>query len=105
MVGFAGIGSSVRVHRRTGSSLAGILLSGACAFLLWARVCLAQNVATDPGFETGSTSGWAPFGAPTISVQSTQVHSGTYAAIVQNRTATWNGASQSFAGVLQSGQS
>ena len=54
--------------------------------ILHTSVCLAQNLATNPGFETGNTSGWFPFGSPTISVQTTQVHSGTYSAIVQNRT-------------------
>jgi len=69
--------------------------------------CLAhaQNLAQNPGFETGNTSGWTPFGSSTISAQTAQVHSGAYAAIVQNRTATWNGIAQSFAGVMQPGQS
>jgi len=64
----------------------------------------AQNLATNPGFENGNTSGWSPFGPPTISVQSTQVHSGTYAALVQGRTSTWNGIAQSMSSVMQAGQ-
>src|SRR5215471_9414192 len=75
-----------------------VLLSGA-------GVASAQNLAQNPGFETGDTSGWFAFGAPTISAQSAQVHSGSYAALIQNRTATYNGIAQSFQGVIQPGQS
>lgn len=64
----------------------------------------AQNLVTNPGFETGTTSGWFAFGTPTISVETSQVHSGTYAAQVTGRTATYMGIAQSFAGVLQAGQ-
>lgn len=63
----------------------------------------AQNLAINPGFETGNTTGWIAFGAPSIAAQSSQVHSGNYAAMVQNRTATWNGIAQSFQTVLQPG--
>ena len=72
--------------------------------LLHAGVAGAQNLATNPGFETGTTAGWFGFGSPTISVQSVQVHSGSYAGLVTNRTATYMGIAQSFAGVLQSNQ-
>ena len=65
---------------------------------------LAQNLATNPGFETGNTSGWLPFGSPIISAETVQVHSGNYAALVTNRTATYMGISQSLTGVLQAGQ-
>ncbi len=64
----------------------------------------AQNLATNPGFETGDTTGWFAFGSPTISVETNQVHSGAYAAVVTNRTATYMGIAQSFLGDLQSGQ-
>ena len=64
----------------------------------------AQNLVTNPGFETGNTTGWFAFGSPTLSVETSQVHSGTYAAQVTNRTATYMGIAQSFAGVLQAGQ-
>lgn len=66
--------------------------------------CSAQNLAINPGFETGNTSGWSAFGAATISAQTSQVHSGSYAALVGNRTATWNGISQSLQSVLAAGQ-
>src|SRR6185437_13308111 len=55
-------------------------------------------------FETGDTSGWLAFGSPTISAQTGQVHSGTYAAAVTNRTASYMGIAQSFVGDLQAGQ-
>jgi glucuronoarabinoxylan endo-1,4-beta-xylanase len=64
----------------------------------------AQELATNPGFETGNTSGWTVFGSPTLTVETVQVHSGSYACLVTNRTATYMGAAQSFTSVLQSGQ-
>jgi glucuronoarabinoxylan endo-1,4-beta-xylanase len=73
-------------------------------FMLQTGVVLAQNLATNPGFETGTTTGWGIFGSPTISVETTQVHSGTYACLVTNRTATYMGIDQSLVGVLQAGQ-
>ncbi len=74
-------------------------------FVLQAGLAAAQNLVTNPGFETGDTSGWFAFGSPTISAETSQVHSGSYAAVVSNRTATYMGIAQSFVGVLQSGQS
>ncbi len=74
------------------------------AFVLQAGMAGAQNLVSNPGFETGNTNGWFPFGAPTLTVETIAVHSGTYACLVTNRTATWNGIAQSFVGALQSGQ-
>lgn len=74
------------------------------AFVLQAGTAAAQNLVTNPGFETGNTSGWFAFGTPTISVETSQVHAGTYAAQVSGRTATYMGIAQSFMGVLQAGQ-
>ena len=78
-------------------------------FVLQAGMAAAQNLVTNPGFETGSTSPWSPFGgaspSPTISVETSQVHSGTYAGEVSNRSQTYMGIGQSFVGVLQTGQS
>jgi glucuronoarabinoxylan endo-1,4-beta-xylanase len=73
-------------------------------FFLQAGIAAAQNLATNPGFETGTTAGWFAFGSPTISVQTNQVHSGSYAGLVTNRTATYMGIAQSFQGVLQTNQ-
>src|SRR4051812_13238620 len=75
-----------------------------CGILANTVLCYGQNLATNPGFETGNLSGWFAFGSPTISVQSTQVHSGTYAVLVQNRTATFNGIAQTLTSVLQPNQ-
>ncbi|HXU76074.1 MAG TPA: carbohydrate binding domain-containing protein [Methylomirabilota bacterium] len=72
--------------------------------VLRAGLVAAQNLVTNPGFETGNTSGWFAFGSPTLAAEASQVHSGSYACLVTNRTATWNGIAQSFVGVLQSGQ-
>ena len=62
------------------------------------------NLLTNPGFETGNTTGWFPFGSPTLTAESSVVHSGTYACAVTTRTATYMGAAQSLVGLLQSGQ-
>jgi glucuronoarabinoxylan endo-1,4-beta-xylanase len=72
--------------------------------VLRSGLAVAQNLVTNPGFETGNTSGWFAFGSPSIAAEASQVHSGSYACLVTNRTATWNGIAQSFVGVLQSGQ-
>lgn len=73
-------------------------------FFLLAWTVAAQNLVTNPGFETGDTSGWFAFGSPTISAETSQVHSGTYAALVNNRTATYMGIAQSLLGVLQTNE-
>ncbi|MGO9477216.1 MAG: carbohydrate binding domain-containing protein [Limisphaerales bacterium] len=73
-------------------------------FVLQAGLAAAQNLVTNPGFETGDTSGWFPFGTPTIAAETSQVHSGTYACLVTSRSATYMGIAQSFLGDLQSGQ-
>jgi len=73
-------------------------------FVLQTGLAPAQNLVTNPGFESGNTSGWFAFGPPTLSVQTGQVHSGSYACLVTNRTSTWNGIAQSLVGVLQAGQ-
>ncbi len=72
--------------------------------LLQAGACRAQNLGQNPGFESGNTSGWFAFGPAAISAQSTTVHSGSYAGLVQNRTAAWNGIGQGLLGVVQPGQ-
>ena len=64
----------------------------------------AQNVLTNPGFETDSTAPWIGFGSPTLTVESAVVHSGSYACAVTTRTGTYMGAAQSLIGLLQSGQ-
>ena len=73
-------------------------------FLLHAGPAAGQaNILTNPGFETGNTTGWFGFGSPTLTVETTVVHSGTYACAVTTRTGTYMGAAQSLVGLLQSG--
>ena len=72
--------------------------------LVQVGIISAQNVASNPGFETGSTTGWSGFGSPTISAQTAQVHSGTYAGLVANRTATYMGMAHALQTVFQTNQ-
>ena len=72
--------------------------------MLQSTIVRAQNLAVNPGFETGDTTGWSAWGPNTVSAQTAYVHSGNYAALVTNRTDTWNGIAQSLLGVLQSNQ-
>ena len=60
------------------------------------------NLLTNPGFETGTTTGWSPFGC-SISV-ATVPHSGSYSCLATDRTAPWNGPSQSLLGLISNGQ-
>jgi glucuronoarabinoxylan endo-1,4-beta-xylanase len=74
-------------------------------FLLPDNRAVAQaNLLTNPGFETGNTTGWFGFGSPTLTAENTVVHSGSYACAVTARTGTYMGIAQSLAGLLQSGQ-
>lgn len=59
----------------------------------------AQNLAQNPGFESGTT-GWFGFGA-TLTSSTAQPRTGSRSAFVQNRTATWNGVAQSFLTSMQ----
>ena len=72
--------------------------------MLQGGMAAAQNLATNPGFETGDTTGWFDWGPCTISAETAYVHSGIYAVVVTNRTDTWNGIVQSLQGVLQPNQ-
>ncbi len=72
--------------------------------MLQGGMAAAQNVATNPGFETGDTTGWFAFGPCTLSAETAHVHSGNYAGLVTNRTDTWNGIAQSLQGILQANQ-
>lgn len=60
----------------------------------------AQNLFTNPGFESGTT-GWSGNSSATFTSVTSQFHSGTRAAYLSNRTATYNGIVQNVAGVLQ----
>jgi glucuronoarabinoxylan endo-1,4-beta-xylanase len=91
--------------RRLKTSLLKLNSALILGFLFFGAVfAAAQNLVTNPGFETGDTTGWLAFGSPTISAETSQVHSGTYSCLVANRTATYMGIAQSFLGTLQAGQ-
>ncbi len=51
------------------------------------------NLLMNPGFEFGS-AGWFAMGSGALTTTASLVHSGAAAALVQNRTATWNGPGQ-----------
>jgi endo-1,4-beta-xylanase len=48
------------------------------------------NAVSNPGFETGDTSGWVTWSG-TIAATNLVAHSGTYSGVVSQRTATWQG--------------
>jgi len=73
--------------------LALLLLAGATS-------ATAQNLLSNPGFESGTT-GWSGWGAVTLTSSTALPHTGSRSALVQNRTATWNGVGRSVLGLLQ----
>lgn len=74
-------------------------------FLLQAGLATAQNLITNPGFETGNIAPWTSFGGSiTLSVETSVVHSGTYAAEVSGRSQTYEGISQQLVSSLTAGQ-
>ena len=62
------------------------------------------NLITNPGMETGNTTGWAVNGAGTISASTAQKHSGSYSLLHTGRTATWNGSMQNITSKVQNGR-
>ena len=70
------------------------------AVLLAALPSVAQNLALNPGFESGTTS-WFSTGPATLTSPNAQSHSGSRSGVLVNRTDAWNGIHQSVLGVLQ----
>ena len=68
--------------------------------MLWGGSLLAQNLFSNPGFESGTT-GWSVNSSAAFTSSTAKFHTGTRSAYLANRTATWNGIVQSVAGVLQ----
>jgi glucuronoarabinoxylan endo-1,4-beta-xylanase len=101
-----GILSSLMAFKKTGHSSKWLRVLGALAIgmVLHPGIADAQNLVNNPGFESGAASPWSPFGSVLLTVETSQVHTGTYACQVGNRTATWNGIVQSMVGALQAGQ-
>ncbi|NLY90575.1 MAG: carbohydrate-binding protein [Firmicutes bacterium] len=57
------------------------------------------------GFETGTTDGWFNFGEATVIMVTDQTaHTGNYAALVSNRSETWQGIAQDLRDVMEPGQ-
>ena len=77
-------------------------LVSALALMLSVFSGAAQNLALNPGFES-DTANWFGFGPVSFTSSTALPHTGARAALVQNRTATWNGVAQSVLGVLQPG--
>ncbi len=67
-------------------------------------VAEAQNILTNPGFETGDTSGWAAGGSATIAASTAQVRSDTYSCFVSNRDSADDNLVQDLIGKVGSGQ-
>lgn len=63
-----------------------------------------DNLITNPGMETGNTSGWTVNGAGTLVVSNTQKHSGAYSLYHTGRTAAWNGPLANITSQVQSGR-
>ena len=62
------------------------------------------NLLANGTMENGTT-GWAPFGAATLSSVSGTAHGGTRSLLATGRTASWNGPSQSVTSKLTNGRS
>jgi hypothetical protein len=72
--------ASLFMPRQVGVGLLlGLLVQG------W--ICRGENLAQNPGFEDGTTSGWFGFGS-SIGAEAAAAHSGSYGGLVQDRTAT-----------------
>jgi GH35 family endo-1,4-beta-xylanase len=72
------------------------------AAVMLVRPAGAQNLLQNPGFESG-TAGWSGFGAVSLTAPPTLPRTGSRSALVENRTAAWNGVAQSLLGVIQPG--
>jgi GH35 family endo-1,4-beta-xylanase len=76
-----------------------VALNGLLALLAVGRLA-AQNLFTNPGFESGTT-GWTGNSSATLASVTNQFHSGSRSAYLSNRTTNWNGIVQNVPGVLQ----
>ncbi len=61
------------------------------------------NLLTNPGFETGDTTGWIPRGCP-IKTVTDPAHGGDYSAKAYDKTDTWQGIEQNIMGLINDGQ-
>lgn len=68
-----------------------------------AQGCSGPNLATNPGFESGTTTGWYNSGG-TMSVETNPVHSGSYSCLISNRNATYEGPLQNIMPIVLPGK-
>jgi endo-1,4-beta-xylanase len=65
--------------------------------------CGDVNLLTNPGFETGNTSGWTTWSGG-FAASSAESHAGTYSGLCTDRTEYWQGPVQSVLGKMIDGQ-
>lgn len=93
---FDGYGPKVDYHR----DVKFLLTVTLCLLAPFFAAAQTTNLISNPGFEQ-NTAGWFGFGPVSFTTTTTVEHSGARAALIQNRTDTWNGVAQSLASVLQ----
>ena len=71
-------------------------------YIIFAQAAVAENILTNPGFESGTT-GWSAFGG-SFTTSSEIKRSGTYSGKSYNRTGKWNGLQQNMMGKMESGK-
>ena len=65
---------------------------------------IPQNLLANPGFETGTATGWFTNGDFSLTADTNQVHDGNYSGFASGRTAWWQGACQSLLGLMDDGK-
>lgn len=71
------------------------------------RLCWGSepSLLVNPGFETGTLEGWFNFGGPSkITVTAETAHTGTYCALITNRTDSWQGIAQDLSTIMKPGR-
>ncbi len=72
-------------------------------FLVPTPAAIAENLLTNPGFESGNTSGWTDWGCDLMATTS-PVHTGSYSGLASDRTESWQGPVQSVLGDMEDGK-
>ena len=73
-------------------------------FLSSVLVLAAENLLTNPGFETGSLGDWFNYRDCQLLVVQYAPRSGNYCAYISNRTEDWNGVAQELVDRLKTGK-
>jgi endo-1,4-beta-xylanase len=63
----------------------------------------SENILTNPGFETGNTSGWSTWSGSFVA-SSAESHAGNYSGLCTDRTEYWQGPVQSVLGKMIDGE-